>query len=75
MTTRETRQTLIESGVSPLWDSPTTAAYLGVPPATLDQWAYRGVGPAYSKVGRHRRYRSIDVDVFVDAHRRGGDSA
>jgi excisionase family DNA binding protein len=55
-----------------LWDTARTAEYLGVPPATLDQWAYRGIGPAFSKVGRHRRYRHADVTAWLDTNRRCG---
>lgn len=38
---------------------------LGVPPRSLDQWAYLGRGPAYIKVGRHRRYRRDVVDQWL----------
>lgn len=46
--------------------SSEVAAYLGVPPRTLDQWAYLGRGPRYSRVGRHRRYRWSDVEKYLD---------
>lgn len=49
-----------------LASSAEVASYLGVPPRTLDQWAYRGVGPRFSKVGRHRRYRWADVEKWLD---------
>lgn len=62
-------QALTRAGVLPLWDSRTVATFLKVPPATLDQWAYRGGGPVFSKVGRHRRYRQSDVEAFVNANR------
>ena len=75
MATNKMRQSLIDSGVTPLWDTPTTAAYLDVPEGTLDQWAYLGRGPVFSKVGRYRRYRPTDVEAYVDANRRGGDAA
>ncbi|CAM5575717.1 helix-turn-helix transcriptional regulator [Streptomyces coeruleorubidus] len=42
------------------------AEYLGVPVATLAQWSYRGIGPKSIKVGRHRRYRPEDVEVWLD---------
>jgi excisionase family DNA binding protein len=42
--------------------------YTQVPLGTLDQWAHRGVGPRYIKVGRHRRYRWADVDAWLDAN-------
>ena len=74
MATNKMRQALIASGVNPLWDTPTVAAYLDVPEGTLDQWAYRKIGPAFSKVGRYRRYRQVDVESYVNANRRGGDT-
>lgn len=58
-----------------LWDSEQTAAYLGIPVRTLDQWSYQHIGPAFSKLGKHRRYRQLDVDAYVDANRRGGSAA
>jgi excisionase family DNA binding protein len=45
----------------------------GVPERTLSQWAYMGRGPAYLKIGKHRRYRREDVDAWLEAQRRGGD--
>ena len=45
---------------------------LGIPERTLGQWAYLGRGPAYMKVGRHRRYRREDVTAWLDAQRREG---
>lgn len=42
---------------------------LGVPTRTLDQWAYLGKGPTYIKVGRHRRYRTEDVESWLHANR------
>jgi hypothetical protein len=58
-----------------LLDSEELSTELKVPKATLDQWAYRRVGPAYIKVGRHRRYRRVDVERWLDAHTAGGDAA
>ncbi|MCU1483669.1 MAG: DNA-binding protein [Actinomycetia bacterium] len=57
-----------ESNPRPLAGSAEVAEFLGVPVATLDQWAYRGVGPRFSKVGRHRRYRWSDVEEYVEAN-------
>jgi excisionase family DNA binding protein len=42
------------------------AEFLQIPPGTLDQYAHRGVGPRFAKIGRHRRYRWADVDAWVD---------
>lgn len=57
-----------------MWDTVTTSAVIGVPPATLDQWAYLGKGPPYYKLGRHRRYRPREVDAWISANRHGGTS-
>lgn len=51
-------------------DSPATADYLAVPLATLDQWAYRGVGPKFYKVGKYRRYRKRDIDAWLEVQAR-----
>ena len=48
-----------------LMTSREVADVLGVPLRTLDQWAYLGKGPAFIKVGRHRRYDAADVDQYV----------
>ena len=50
----------------PLGTSTEVAEYLGVPARTLDQWAYLGTGPKWSKVGRYRRYRWSDVEKWLD---------
>lgn len=47
------------------------AAFLKVPVATLAQWTYRGTGPRTIKVGRHVRYRWVDVERWLDTHSRG----
>jgi predicted DNA-binding transcriptional regulator AlpA len=48
---------------------------LGIPERTLAQWAYKGTGPRYLKIGRHARYRRADVDTWLDAQARGGEAA
>lgn len=45
------------------------AERLNIPPRTLDQWAYLGKGPAFVKVGRHRRYLEADVLEYINANR------
>lgn len=42
------------------------ADYLRVPATTLAQWAHKGKGPKYSRVGRHTRYRWADVERWLD---------
>lgn len=50
------------------------AEHLGVQPATLRQWRWRGWGPRYVKVGGGTRgfvrYRWSDVDAYVNAQTR-----
>lgn len=43
------------------------AAYLGVPPRTLQRWRYRGTGPRWAPVGRHVRYDWADVEKWFDS--------
>ena len=50
----------------PLATSAEVAAFLNIPVRTLDQWAYRGLGPAYVKIGRHRRYHWRAVRAFAE---------
>lgn len=52
--------------VMPEWLSPADAAtYCGIPEKTLEQYRSQGTGPAYSKVGRHVRYRRCDIDLWL----------
>lgn len=44
------------------------AEFLQVPIGTLEQWAYRGVGPRYVKAGRHARYFWPDVMGWLEEH-------
>jgi excisionase family DNA binding protein len=38
---------------------------LGVPVGTLANWRSGRTGPPFVKVGRHVRYRPIDVDEWI----------
>lgn len=61
-----------------LLDSATVAgpAWLNLPSTrTLDQWAWRGVGPQFVRVGKYRRYRPADVIAWIEQQRHGGDHA
>ncbi|MEU0115844.1 helix-turn-helix domain-containing protein [Streptomyces bobili] len=51
----------------PLATPAEVAEYLGVPVKTLYQWKYRGIGPNVHKVGRHLRYRWVEVDAWLNA--------
>ena len=53
-----------------LLDSETLAEYLDVPVGTLDQWASRGGGPPFHKVGKFRRYHPSDVRAWLASQRR-----
>lgn len=41
--------------------------YLGVPVGTLANWRYQGRGPSFLRVGRHVRYRTEDLAMWVEA--------
>jgi excisionase family DNA binding protein len=56
-----------------LIDTVTLARRTGIPERTFDQYAYQGKGPAFIKIGRHRRYRPEDVDAWLESNRRGGE--
>jgi Helix-turn-helix domain len=59
-------------GRRPLAISAEVAAYLRVSDRTLDDWAYRRVGPKFSHVGQQRRYRWEDVEAYLAEHSRSG---
>jgi predicted DNA-binding transcriptional regulator AlpA len=48
-----------------LWSHKETAAFLGIPEATLHQLNYKGTGPRSFKVGRHRRYDPRDLHEWL----------
>jgi predicted DNA-binding transcriptional regulator AlpA len=39
----------------------------GLPVKTLAQWASKGTGPPYARMGRHVRYRLSDVTAWETA--------
>jgi hypothetical protein len=41
------------------------ADYLQLPPKTLAEWRSQGIGPKYSKIGKHVRYDWADVHAWV----------
>jgi predicted DNA-binding transcriptional regulator AlpA len=43
------------------------AEILGRPARTLRQWRYLGEGPRYLKVGATVRYRTRDVEAWLEA--------
>jgi excisionase family DNA binding protein len=59
----------------PLATRAEVAAYLGVPPGSLAQWAHNDKGPRYRIVGRHARYDWADVERWLAAQQTGGEAA
>jgi predicted DNA-binding transcriptional regulator AlpA len=55
-----------------LIDSKQLADYLGAQVATVEGWRVKGVGPRYIKVQRLVRYRTKDVDQWLNSHTRLG---
>ena len=56
-----TRSTVVE----PLWSVQELADYLGVPVATLYQWRTKRYGPVGLRIGKHIRYRRVDVERWL----------
>ena len=49
--------------------SPTELAdYLGIPMGTVYQWNSKGTGPRRIAVGKHVRYRLVDVEEWLEAN-------
>ena len=45
------------------------AGILKIPKQTLYAWRSRGTGPVGILIGKHVRYRRVDVDDWLDARR------
>ena len=57
---------------APLLDRQEAAAYLGLKPQTLANWAVTRVhNLPYVKVGRNVRYRKQDLDAFIQRNLHG----
>ena len=48
-----------------LWSAEEVATYLGIPVKTLGNWRASGVGPPYSKIGKHVRYARGEVERWA----------
>jgi hypothetical protein len=46
-----------------------SAQYIGFSTAALRIWRRAGRGPAYLKFNRNIRYRVVDLDAWLQAHR------
>lgn len=51
----------------PLLTTGELAALFKVPAKTPVQWRLWGKGPKYIKVGRHIRYRPVDVERWLES--------
>ena len=54
---------------------PETAMRLKLPPKTLAEWASKGKGPKFVKIGRFARYRLSDVIAWENKQFTGGSAA
>ena len=66
-----------DAGQDRLLSPAELADYLGIPTQTVYQWRHRGEGPPGYRVGRHVRYRWIDIQTWLadqadDIPRRAG---
>lgn len=50
-----------------LLSTPTVAEITGLSQVTLRRWRMTGGGPRFVRLGRAVRYRSDDVNAFVEA--------
>ena len=42
------------------------AVYLGLARSTLNKWRCQGEGPSFVKLGRAVRYRTVDLEGFLE---------
>jgi predicted DNA-binding transcriptional regulator AlpA len=42
------------------------AGRLGIPISTLANWRSARMGPDYLRVGRHARYRPVDIETWIE---------
>lgn len=45
------------------------AREIDVPESTVRYWTHMGTGPRSYKLGRHRRFRRIDVEAWIEQRR------
>jgi excisionase family DNA binding protein len=50
------------------------AALLGLQPTTLEAWRTRGGGPSFLKLGKAVRYRTSDLEKFIESRLRNNTS-
>lgn len=49
------------------------AAYLGIPVATIYRWRHQRQGPPGYRIGRHVRYRTRDIEQWLEMQRDGDE--
>jgi excisionase family DNA binding protein len=59
--------------LEPLLSAQDLADFLDVPLATIYAWRYRGDGPPGFRVGRHLRFRRVDVEGWIEERVRQAD--
>lgn len=62
MATTDNPETILDRLLSPT----ELASYLTIPVQTIYQWRHRGEGPPGYRVGRHVRYRWIDIQAWLE---------
>lgn len=55
--------------MEPLATTDEVAKFLAIEPKTLNNWASRGEGPTYVKIGGARRYDMADIRAWVEARK------
>jgi predicted DNA-binding transcriptional regulator AlpA len=48
------------------WSSTRVAEILGVPKSTVDGWRSTGIGPTFTRIGKHVRYQACDVIAWIE---------
>lgn len=56
-------------------DAAALAEYLRVPLGTIYKWNTTGTGPRRYRVGKHVRYRLVDVHAWMERNADGGGNA
>lgn len=59
-----------ELPVPRLMNTEAAAGFLGLERRTLEDWRYRGIGPAFIHLGRAVRYDIRDLEVFIESQKR-----
>jgi DNA-binding transcriptional MerR regulator len=65
----------VDLTTDPVLPPPDVGQLLDVSERTLEYWRYRGLGPAFIRVGRRTvRYRLSDVEAFLEANRQSTEA-